>query len=307
MTAPSPASNWARRGVIGTAAALATSLFIPARAAIRRNEWPLGVQLWSVTDELGRDLDGTLRRLSEIGVGEIELAGLHDHSPAAFAAAAHAADLRPISAHYAMADLVADPGRCIGESRDVGARWLVVAAPKPEHPLAPGVDWLTAMRAAMSLDAWRRNADALSTLALQARAACLDFAYHNHPIEFAHYGSKRGIDVILARTDPSLVKWELDVAWAAAGGADPIALLQAHGDRIRLLHVKGLHERPAPGKYGSDFATGVIGSDDVIDWRAVFAAARGKVEHVFVEQEPPHRMPVFLALERCRDALRAMA
>lgn len=293
--------------MIAAAAVLASPLSALARTAKRRYDWPLGVQLWSVNDELDRDLPGTLRRLGEIGHREIELAGLHGHTPTAFAAAARAAALRPVGTHYAMPDLVADPGRCIGETRDVGARWLVVAAPKPDRRLAPGVDWLAAMRTAMTADAWRRNADALSTLALQAQAAGLGFAYHNHPIEFARYGDERGIDIILARTDPALVKWELDVAWAVAGGADPVALLRAHGDRIRLLHLKGLHARPAPGGYGKDFTTGVIASDDVIDWPAVFAAAQGKVEHAYVEQEPPHRVPVFLALERCRDALRAMA
>lgn len=300
-------TGWSRRSLIAAAAVLASPLSATARTATRRYNWPLGVQLWSVNDELERDLAGTLRRLSEIGYREIELAGLHGHSPATFAAAARTAALRPVGAHYAAADLLADPGRCIGEARDVGARWLVVAAPKPDRPLAAGVDWLSAMRVAMTPEAWRRNADALSMLALRAKAAALGFAYHNHPFQFARYGADRGIDVFLARTDPALVKWELDIAWAAAGGADPVALLRAHGDRIRLLHLKGLHARPALGEYGADFSTGVIGSDDVIDWPAVFTAAQGKVEHAFVEQEPPHRVPVFVALERCRDALRAMA
>lgn len=289
------------------AAALASPSPAPAHPAKQRYHWPLGVQLWSVNDELDLDLEGTLRRLGKIGYREIELAGLHGHSPAAFAAAARAASLRPVGAHYAMADLLADPSRCVGEARDVGARWLVAAAPMPDRPLASGVDWLEAMRAAMTPDAWRRNADALGPLALKAKAAGLGFAYHNHPIEFARYGTERGIDIILARTDPALVKWELDVAWAVAGGADPVALLRAHGDRIRLLHLKGLRTRPGPGEYGTDFTTGVIASDDAIDWPAVFAAARGKVEHAYVEQEPPHRVPVFVALERCSDALRTMA
>ena len=293
--------------MIAAGAALACPLSAPARTPMRRYDWPLGVQLWSVNDELDRDVAGTLRRLGEIGYREIELAGLHGYTPTAFAAAARAASLRPVGAHYAMPDLMADPGRCIGETRDVGASWLVVAAPKPDRPLAPGGDWLATMRAAMTADAWRRNADALGTLALQARAAGLSFAYHNHPIEFDRYGTERGIDIILARTDPALVKWELDVAWAVAGGTDPVVLLHAHSDRIRLLHIKGMHARPAPGEYGTDFTSGVIASDDVINWPAVFAAAQGKVEHAYVEQEPPHRVPIFVALQRCRDALRAMA
>ena len=299
-------TDWSRRALLRTAATCSAGLAASSLPAAPRGfAWPLGVQLWSVNDEMARDVDGTLGRLGALGFREIELAGLHDRTPAAFRAAAIRARLRPVGAHYAMGDLLADPARCIGEARDVGARWLVVAAPKPDQPLATGVDWLVAMRAAMTAEAWQRNADALNGLATKARAAGLMFAYHNHPIEFARYDGRRGIDILLAGTDPTLVKWELDVAWAIAGGDDPIALLHAHRDRIRLLHAKGLKAKPAPGAYGTNFATGIIGQDDVIDWRRLLAAARGSVEHVFIEQEPPHRVPIMTALARCRDGLTA--
>ena len=299
-------TGWSRRGLLRTAAACGAAAVAASLPAARPGfAWPLGVQLWSVNDELARDVDGTLRRLGELGFREIELAGLHGRTPAAFRAAAMRATLRPIGAHYAMADLLTDPARCIGEARDVGARWLIVAAPKPDRPLASGVDWLVAMRAAMTAEAWQRNADALNGLATRARAAGLMLAYHNHPIEFAPYDGRRGIDILLAATDPALVKWELDVAWATAGGDDPVALLHDHRDRIRLLHAKALKAKPAPGAYGTNFATGIIGQDDVIDWHKVIAAARGSVEHVFIEQEPPHLVPVMTALARCRDGLGA--
>lgn len=205
-----------------------------------------------------------------------------------------------------MGDLLTNTARCIGETRDVGAGWLVAASPKPDRPVAEGVDWITAMRAAMTADSWRRNASALNDLAMKARTAGLAFAYHNHPIEFARYDGERGIDILLAHTDPLLVKWELDVAWAAAGGDDSVALLRDHRTRIRLLHAKGLKVKPAPGHYGTTFATGIIGREDAIDWRAVFTAARGIVEHVYIEQESPHRVPAQIALALCRDELRAM-
>ncbi len=300
-------TGWPRRALLRAAAGGGAGLIAASVSAARHLfAWPLAVQLWSVTDELSRDVDGTLRRLGELGFQEIELAGLHARTPTAFAAAAARAHLRPVGAHYAMGDLLIDPARCIGETRDVGARWLVVASPKPDQPSAAGVGWLAAMRAAMTADAWRRNADTLNELATRARAAGLAFAYHNHPIEFASYDGQRGIDILLARTDAALVKWELDVAWAAAGGDDPVALLQSHSDRIRLLHAKGLRAKPALGTYGTDFTTGVIGREDAIDWRPVFAAARGSVEHVYIEQEPPHRVPALAAVAQCRDQLKAI-
>ena len=67
------------------------------------------------------------------------------------------------------------------------------------------------------------------------RHAGIGFTYHNHPFEFAGYGGRRGIDILLAGTGPATVKWELGVAWAVSGGDDPVRLLHAHRDRIRTF------------------------------------------------------------------------
>ena len=135
----------------------------------------------------------------------------------------------------------------------------------------------------------------------------MKLAYHNHPVEFDLYDGQRGYDVLLAGTDPALVKLELDVAWAVAGGADPVALLEMHASRIRMIHVKGLKTKPAPGRYGSDFTTGVVGAADVIDWPSVVAAAkRAGVAHAFVEQEPPYVQPIMASLAACRDYLETL-
>jgi sugar phosphate isomerase/epimerase len=296
-----------RRGVIG-GLAVGAPLSAEARfaSAMRAYPWLLGVQLWSVDSELDQDLDGTLRQLARLGYREVETAGLHGRSPAAFARSVDAAGLRAVSAHYSMGDLLADPPGALAGAKALGADWLICSSPRPDRPIAAG-DWIPAIHEAMDLPAWRNNAAALNRLGGMAKAAGLSFGYHNHPIEFARYDGQRGFDVLMAATDPALVKLELDVAWAVAGGADPIELLERHGDRIRLIHVKGLRRKPPVGAFGADFATGVVGEDDVIAWPAVFAAARrAGVVHAFVEQEPPHLRPIIQSLAACRDYLVTM-
>ena len=291
-----------RRGLLGGMAAAA----VWPRAALARGSytWPLGVQLWSINAELDRDVDGTLRALARLGYREVETAGLHGRTPEAFGRAIAAAGLRAAGAHYSMADLLNDPAGSIAAAKALGVDWLVCSSPRPDRPLAVGADWIPAIHDAMTAAAWRENAAALNRLGRQARAAGLGFAYHNHPVEFDRYDGQRGFDLLLAGTDPALVKLELDVAWAAAGGVDPAALLRQHRGRFRLLHVKGLKARPAAGHYGSDFRTGVVGTDDVIAWPAVFAAARqAGVVHAFVEQEAPYVEPILQSLAACRDYL----
>ena len=268
-----------------------------------RYPWPLGVQLWSVNAELDGDMNQTLRDVARLGFREVETAGLHGQAPAAFRRAIETAGLRAVSAHYSMSDLFTDAAGHISEAEALGVRWLVASSPRADRTLKSG-DWIPAIHDAMTLPAWRENAARLNELGRMVRAAGMQFAYHNHPMEFDFYDGKRGFDVLLAGTDPALVKLELDVAWAVAGGADPVDLLRRHRDRIRMIHVKGLKAMPAPGHYGTDFATSIVGQDDVIAWPAVFAAAKqAGVTHAFVEQEPPFVQPIMESLAACRDYL----
>lgn len=295
-------------GVLGVLGAGAVASLSPrfAWAAGGGYPWPLGVQLWSVKAEMDQDFDGTLAQLAKLGYREIESAGLHGRTPQAFREAVVRAGLKPVSAHFSMGDLFGDAAARIADARAMGVQWIVASSPRPDKPLGEG-DWIPAIRDAMTLDAWKKNAAELNRIGAMAKAAGLKLGYHNHPIEFAEYDGQRGYDVILEHTDPALVKLELDVAWAVAGGVDPIALLKKHADRIRLLHIKGLKAQPAPGTYGNDFASGVIGTGDVIDWPPIFAAARkAGVVHAFVEQEPPHIQPIMKSLAACRDYLQSL-
>ena len=297
-----------RRELLGVLAAGAVVGVLPrfARAAKGGYPWPLGVQLWSVNAELDQDVEGTLAQLAQLGYREVETAGLHGRTPQAFGQAIVRAGLKPVSAHFSMGDLFADAAARIADAQAMGVQWIVASSPRPDKPLGQG-DWIPAIREAMTLDAWKKNAAELNRVGALAKAAGLALAYHNHPVEFAEYDGQRGYDVILANTDPALVKLELDVAWAVAGGVDPMALLEKHADRIRLLHVKGLKARPALGHYGSDFASGVVGTGDVIDWPPFLAAARrAGVVHAFVEQEPPHVQPIMQSLAACRDYLQSL-
>lgn len=292
-----------RHGALG---AVAASLPAGGPAAPRRAAWPLGVQLWSVDAQMARNPDATLRRLAALGYRRVESAGLHGRTPAAFRRAVRAADLHWDSAHVSMADLVADPAGQIGRARDGGVDWLVCSAPLPTRPVPSGMDWNLGLIQAMSRDGWMRNADLLGRLAPRAQAAGLRLAYHNHAAESVVHEGRRGFDILLAETDPRLVRFELDVAWAFAGGQDPVALLRAHPGRFDLLHLKDVAAPPPVGQVARSFATTEMGRG-AIDWRGVFDAARGAgVRGAYVEQEGPHVRPIFESLAISRDYLRAV-
>lgn len=63
-----------------------------------------------------------------------------------------------------------------------------------------------------------------------------DFYYHNHFQEFQVFEGERILDTLLERTDPALVKFELDTYWTVRGGEDPIYWLRKLGERCNLVH-----------------------------------------------------------------------
>ncbi|MET0339242.1 MAG: sugar phosphate isomerase/epimerase [Caulobacter sp.] len=284
-----------RRALLATGlAAVAT----PALAA--RSPWPLGVQLWSVHAELAADFEPTLRKLAQIGYARVETAGLHGRTAQAFRKALDDAGLTCDSAHVSMPDLRDDPDAAIAVARDLGAKYLVCGSPAPLRPLQKGLDWNIALARAMSLDDWKHNAELLNRFGAMAAKAGLRMGYHNHLAEAGLYEGFRAYDVLLERTQPDLVCMELDVAWAAAGGLDPAALIKAHGARIELLHLKDLTAKPDPGRV---ITTTEVGRG-AIDWTAVIAAASAAgVRAAFVEQEPPYARPVLESLRISRDFL----
>jgi sugar phosphate isomerase/epimerase len=272
-------------------------------AARRAGQWPCGVQLYTVAAELAADLPGTLRALKRIGYEAVETAGLQGLSASQLHARISDAGLACRATHNSMDDLVDHLDQSIQDALDLGATWLVCSSPKPPTTLDPQQDWVVAMSAAMTLDAWKVNAGHLANMAPVVAKAGLTLAYHNHPMEFVDHGGSCGYDLLLAATTPQQLRLELDLGWVLVGGRDPATMIRTHADRVDLLHVKDMTKDPAsPTGYRS-----VEIGQGLIDWRGVFAAAHEVgLKNYFVEQEAPFRRPIFKSLAMSRRYLRAI-
>jgi sugar phosphate isomerase/epimerase len=297
-----------RRTFLGLGgAAAAAALAARAGAMPGVGALPPGVQLWTVKVELAQDFDGTLRRLRQIGFRRIEAAGWADRTPAAFGQAVTAAGLEPFSCHFSMRDLLDEHESKLAQARDVGARYFVASSPAWTRPIDPAKPWITAVADAMTLDDWRRNADAMNRVGARARAMGMRFGYHNHPMEFLTLDGTFVWDELIRLTDPAAVCFELDLAWVAGAGYDPAQMLTRYAERVELLHVKDVRARErVPGRINGDFQTLPVGAG-TIDWRATFRAAeRGRVAGWFVEQEPPFAESPFIGLAQSLSYLREL-
>lgn len=207
------------------------------------------VQLWTVRDDLARDPRDTLRRLAEAGLPAVEPFGLAE---AAASLAPHLRDLglTAPSAHASLVDADLDAVRAAAALTGTS---LVI------EPYVPAERWSTT-------DDVARLADALNAAAERLAPDGLVVGYHNHDWETAR--QLEGGPALLAladRLDPRVVL-EVDVYWAAVGGADPVALLRRLGDRVAALHVKD-------GPLDGDTAAQVPAGDGALPLAEVLAAA----------------------------------
>lgn len=183
----------------------------------------LGIQLYSVRDLMAVDFAATLELVAGIGYRDVEFAGYFGHKPAQVKAMLDAADLQAPSAHLPYSAFLENPGKVLEHATAMGHQFVVV----------PWLD--TDLR---SLDHYRQHAENFNRWGELCKDAGVQFAYHNHQFEFEETGGTVPFDLLLAETDPSLVKFELDLAWARAANADPVAYFKAWPGRFPLLHIK---------------------------------------------------------------------
>ena len=116
------------------------------------------------------------------------------------------------------------------------------------------------------------------------------------------YGAQTGWDILVERTDPTLVPFEIDVGWIAASGRDPVPFLQGLSGRVRWLHVKDVAQGNVANTALS-MMPAEVGSG-TLDWSAILPAAYSAgVRHFYVEQEPPFTMARIEAARKGHDFL----
>jgi sugar phosphate isomerase/epimerase len=240
---------------------------------------PLGMQLYSVRDQMAQDVAAALDLVASIGFEEVEFAGYFEHTAADMRAMLDAAGLKAPAAHIGKQLFEADLERIIDDAAEVGHAYVIVP-------------WLS--QDERSLDDYRRHAEDFNRYGEACRAAGIQFAYHNHEFEFEEADGQIPYDLLLAETDPALVQMELDLAWAWAGNADPVAYFNAWPGRFPMVHLKDLR-----GGEEADIGTGDVDFDTIL----AHAGLAG-LKHGFVERDNPAD-PV-VSLRANHDAIRPL-
>jgi len=236
----------------------------------------VGLQLYSLRDQLAKDVPGSLAKVRSFGIKYVELAGTYGLTPAAFKRQLDSAGLTPVSAHYAYERFRDSIESVIREAtmfnlRYVGCAWIPHTGPFDEKTC-------------------REAAAVFNRAGAMLGARGITFFYHTHGYEFVPTKEGTLFDLLMSLTHPDSVFYEMDIFWMVHAGQDPARLIDKYPGRFRLLHLKDMKKGTPVGFFtgSSDVSNDVALGTGIIDLRSLLTAARKTgVAWYIIEDESP--------------------
>ncbi len=263
------------------AAAQAQKLRWTTRTIRRRAQ--VGLQLYSVRNDCGRDLPGTIAAVAKMGYKGVEFAGYYNRTATQLRKMLDDNGLLCCGTHTGLDTLLGDNlANTIEFNKTLGNKYLVV-------PSLPG-------KYRGSHQAWLETAKLFNELAEKVKPQGMLVGYHNHSAEFKAIDGKLPWDTFCGNTSKDVIM-QLDLGNAMRGGADPLPYIYRYPGRAITVHVK---------EFSKTNDKALVGEGD-IPWKAFFALCKavGGTEWYIVEQES-YAYPPLECVKRCLINLRKM-
>ena len=224
----------------------------------------IGVQLYTVRNQMRDSVEKTLEQVARIGYKEVEFAGYFGRTPQQIRSILDANGLTSPSAHSAnMPAIRTRLTQLIDEAAIIGQKYLICAS---------------IPRAEMTADGFKKVAGELSHAGETAAKNGIKFGFHNHSDDLAPLGSTTGFDILLSECDPKVTSMQMDIFWLVKGGKDPLAYIDKYPGRFYSVHVKDMAAN----------GTMVDAGAGTLPFGKIFAQSKkAGLHHYFVEHDEP--------------------
>jgi sugar phosphate isomerase/epimerase len=225
---------------------------------------PIGLQLYTVRNEMEKDFEGSLAKVAQTGYKEVEFAGYFGRTPQQVKDILKKNGLKTPSVHIALDLFEKELPKTIETGKFLGQEYLVCPFLPPERR--------------KTADDFKKLAEVFNRLGAECQKAGMGFAYHNHNFEFQPVDGQMPYDLLLEGTDPKLVHMEMDLYWVVKANQDPVHYFDKYPGRFPLVHVKDMDTTPEKG-----FAE--VGRGNM-DFKRIFGASqKAGIKHYIVEQD----------------------
>ena len=268
-----------------SALAIAATGILPATSfASFKKKRIVGIQLYSVREDMSKDPAGTLKKLAEMGYHYVEHANYIDrkfygYNAKDFKGLLDSLGLKMLSGHTRL-----DPQHWDAGKKDFSDSWKHTvedaAVAGQQYVISPSLD--ASLR--KTYDDTLRYMDVFNKCGELCKKSGMKFGYHNHDFEFSTVlDNKKLFDIILQHTDPELVAQQLDMGNLYNGGAIAIAVVMQYPGRFELMHVKDeIKAASGTEKYESTvLGEGIVNTRQVVD----LGKKSGGTHQFIIEQE----------------------
>lgn len=234
---------------------------------------PVGVQAYSFRNYFPKDIPGTLDRIQEMGIKEIE-GGAGRIPPEEYKKMCDERGISIPSTGSNFNQLAENPMEVVETAKKLGSKFVMCA-------------WVPHDRGNFTLADAQKAVAVFNSAGKVLADNGLTFCYHAHGYEFQPYGNGTLLDYIIENTDPKYVSFEMDIFWIQFGGGDPVALLKKYGKRWKLMHLKDMKhgiEKNLTG--GTNVEFNVPLGTGQLDMRNILIEGRKiGIAHYFIEDE----------------------
>jgi sugar phosphate isomerase/epimerase len=263
------------------AAILPRSVFASGK---RVQKGMVGIQLYSVRDDMMKDPKGSLAQLAKMGYVYVEHANYVDQKFYGFLApefrkVLDGLGLKMISGHTVMGkqhwdetkkDFSDSWKKTVEDAAVLGQKWVI----------SPYMD--ESMR--KTYDDFKKYMDVFNKSGELCKKSGMKFGYHNHDFEFSQkLNGEKIFDIIMKSIDPDLVALQLDMGNLYNGGAVALDVMNQYPGRFEIVHVKDeITAKSGNEKYESTIlGEGIVNTQKVCE----LATAKGGTRCYIIEQE----------------------
>ncbi|MGN6618472.1 MAG: sugar phosphate isomerase/epimerase family protein [Ilyomonas sp.] len=247
----------------------------------------IGLQLYTVRNEVVKDVPGTIEKVAQIGYNSLEVFGYGNGkffglTPEEFLAILKKNNIVTPSGHYSV-------NKYLSNGDEDELKHTIEDAAKMGHTFFT-IPFLTP-NLRKSLDDYKTLADRLNKAAPLVKDAGMKLAYHNHDFEFKDWGNgETGYSILSKQTDPKMVSFEMDIYWVSRAGKDPIALMKEQPGRFKMWHVKDMANTAE--KEFTEVGSGTINYKEIFKYKKLSG-----MEYFFVEQDQV-KIPVYESIAK---------
>ncbi len=272
----------------------ASTIAEPDQTIAKLRKFGIGLQLYTIRDEMQKDVPGSLKKVSDIGYKYVELANYSDgkfygYEPSEFKKLVNGLGMIILSSHAGVnpKGITNDEAKKMAEDHaKLGAKYCM-------QPWIEEADRKSIAGYQRMVAEWNKVGKIMKEHGVQ-------FGYHNHDFEFDTVeGKVPYFDVFLPEMDKNLLTMELDLFWATKAGIDPVELFKKYPGRFQLFHMKDMLTKKAPvftTNGVNDFAP--VGTG-LIDFKRILAAKKiAGMKYMIVEQDSSKDNDQFGAIQK---------